>query len=99
MKKKTVSLHFNYDIDNYKAGRAYKLELTEVEEKRLLRRGCIYASKDAKYYQEEKEIKEVLKKEPEMVNPAKEEIKDVDHKDSKQAKVQTRRSKPSKSKE
>lgn len=68
MKKKNVNLFFNYSIDEYKVGWAYKLNITEAEEKALLRRGCIYASKDAKYYQEQKPTKPTEKK---PVEPAK----------------------------
>lgn len=93
--KRKVDLFFNYDIDNYKAGYAYTLEISEVEEKRLIRRGCIYPSKDAKYYQEQKPVKEILEE-----KPVKDEVKDVDHKeDSEQTKVQAKRSKSSKHKE
>ena len=96
MKKRKVDLFFNYDIGEYKAGYAYTLEIDEVTEQRLLRRGCIYPSKDAKYYQGQKKPEEkVTKKDDE---PVKEEIKDVDNKDIKQAKVQKRTTASGKSK-
>lgn len=95
---KKVELFFKYPIDNYKPGYAYLVEGSDVEIERLLRRGCIYASKDAKYYEvEKKAIKppvEVAEEEP-----VKEEIEDVDHKDSEQTKVQAKRAKKSKLKE
>ena len=91
--KKKVDLFFKYDIEQYKAGYAYPIEASQVEIDRLLRRGCIYAEKSAKYYQEPKAEEKPVKK------PIKEEVKDVDHKDTEQAKVQTKRTSKRKPKE
>lgn len=67
----------------YKAGYAYEMELEAFEFDRLTRQGCIYAGKDAKYYQETKEEKPVKK-----ARKSRKVKKDVDHKDSEQAEVQ-----------
>ncbi len=106
--KRKVDLFFNYTIGKYQAGYAYTLELTQAEEDALTRRGCIYPSKDAKYYKEEKaEVKKVAKvtkdEEPEVETKveakAQEGVEEnVDNKDMEQTKVQTRRAKTSKSK-
>ena len=91
--KVKANLFFKYDIEGYKAGYAYRLEMEQFRIERLLRKGCIYAPKDAKYYEEPKAVEEPKKKpiEEPKEEPAKEEIKDVDHKDIEQAKVQTKR--------
>jgi len=89
MKNKVSELFFNYAIDfkgkSYKKGYAYKLNMNDVDIKTLLRMGCIYAAKDAKYYQEPKiEIKPVEKT---VIQEVKE---NVDNKTIEPAKVQTR---------
>ena len=85
MKKKTSNLFFKEDIGNYKAGYAYKLELKESDIAKLLRQGCIYAAKDAKYYQEQKEVKNTKPKEIEQdVN------ENVDNKNIEQTEIQTK---------
>lgn len=76
----------------YLAGFAYKLELEAFEFDRLTRMGCIYADKNAKYYQEEKPIVEVEapkkrgRKNKDAINF---EVKDnVDNQDIEQAEIQ-----------
>jgi len=95
MKNKINILHFNYETEfngkKYKKGYAYKLDMSEVDIKRLLRMGCIYAGKDAKYYKEEvkpAQVKKVVEEKPTEIK--KQEVeKDVDNKNIEQAKVQT----------
>lgn len=84
--KKEHSLLFKEDIGECKAGFAYKLQLTNAELASLVGQGCIFASKDAKYYKEEK--KEEVKKVAEVKPTKKVSKKDVTNKDTKQAKVQ-----------
>lgn len=108
MKKQNKNLYFNYDIDTYKAGKAYKLDhLSERDIQRLLRRGCIYAPKDAKYYQEKKvdvkkevKIEEVIEPNLEenlIVNDEKQDVEEnVDIQNNEQTKVQAKSTKSDK---
>lgn len=90
------SLVFKSDLKvgdkEYKAGYAYELELEPHEFDRLTRQGCIYAGKDAKYYQETKqeELKPEVEK-PKVKSKKKKKVEDnVDHKpDTEQAEIQT----------
>lgn len=75
----------------YLAGFAYSLELEAFEFDRLTRMGCIYASKDAKYYQDEKKI--IPKKKAKTKKVAKKEESNVDHTDIEQAEIQADNSK------
>lgn len=70
----------------YLAGFAYTLELEAFEFNRLTRMGCIYASKDAKYYQEEEKQAPIKKAKNKKV--AKKEESNVDHTDIEQAEIQ-----------
>ena len=70
----------------YFAGYAYVLELEPYEFNRLTRMGCIYADKNAKYYEEDNKIqkKRSRKKKVDLL----EEKNNVDNKDIEQAEVQ-----------
>lgn len=86
------SLLFKEDIEFkgkvYKAGFAYELELEVFEFNRLTRRGCVYADKNAKYYQEQKPVEQKPDKVRRGRKPKK-VIEDVDYKDIQSPKIQT----------
>ena len=79
--KKKYKLEFRYDIEQYQSGTIHELELSEKDLNRLLRRGCIYASKDAKLTKE-KAKEEVKKVEVQPEKQPKKELKNVVNKKS-----------------
>jgi len=90
--KKKFKLKFKYDIDDYQAGTIHELELTQAECDGLTRRGCVFASEDAKLTNKKEVVKEKSSdKIIEDIKPEK-ELDDVDNKKSKQkAKIQAKR--------
>tara|TARA_R110000787_G_scaffold5686_9_gene20568 strand:- start:9795 stop:10124 length:330 start_codon:yes stop_codon:yes gene_type:complete len=70
--KKEFGILFKEDIDfkdkKYKSGYAYLID-NEIDANSLCRQGCIYASKDAKYYSEEKIVAPAKKVIVEEVKP------------------------------
>lgn len=88
--KNKHKLKFKYDIENFQAGSVHELELTDVELERLLRRGCIFASEDAKLTKEVKKDLPKIEKIKEEEKPEK-ELDNVDNKKPrKRSKVQTK---------
>lgn len=95
MEKRDILFKENMELKGkrYLAGYAYSLELEPYEFNRLTRMGCVYASKDAKYYKEETvKVEEKVAKKAKKKKLFFEDKHNVDNSDSQQAELQANES-------